>query len=117
MVFRARTQPILRSRRRRSLHPRLEALEIRLAPATQLAVTSEPATVAAGQAFEVQVTAEDASGAVDTTFENDVSLSPVSNLGGPPTVAATDGVATFSGLTLTTAAPTTSRRLAAHSSP
>ncbi len=76
MLFRARRQPDSWLRRRRSLHPRLEALEIRLNPsATQLvAVSPPPANVKVGQPFGVTLAAEDASGNIDSTFSGNVTL-------------------------------------------
>jgi hypothetical protein len=105
MFLRARTRTGPGPRRRRSLHPRLESLEIRLTlSATQLVVTSPPpASVVAGQTFGLSVSAEDASGNVDPTFNSDVTVSGVSTSNGTSTVAAVNGVASFSGLTLDTA--------------
>ena len=63
-------------------------------------VTSPPPTsVVAGQPFGLSVSAEDASGNVDPTFNSDVTVSGVSTPRGPP-VAAVNGVASYSGLTL-----------------
>lgn len=74
--------------------------------ATQLVVTTQPPpSAAAGDAFSVTVKAEDGAGHVDTTFNGTVTLALASNpagstLGGTVSVAAKDGVALFSGLTL-----------------
>jgi len=74
--------------------------------ATQLAVAAQPpASVVAGDAFELQVSVEDSIGNLDTTFHGSVTLTLANNpgggsLGGTLTVTAVDGVATFSGLTL-----------------
>jgi hypothetical protein len=77
-----------------------------VSPATRLVVTTQPASsVAAGAGFGLVVSAEDGSGRVDPTFTGSVTLALASNpggatLGGTLTVAAVNGVATFSGLTL-----------------
>jgi hypothetical protein len=86
------------------------AIAVTAAPAAQLVVTtSPPAVIDAGNAFGLVVTAEDNFGNIDSTFAGDVSLdlaqNPGSaNLGGASTVAASAGVATFSGLTIDAAA-------------
>ena len=64
-----------------------------------------PASVAAGSAFGLTVAVEDASGNVVTRYDASVAISLASNpggatLGGSPTATVTNGVATFSGLTL-----------------
>jgi virginiamycin B lyase len=77
-------------------------------PATHLVVTTEPpASVPAGAQFAVTVTDEFVSGPVDTSFQNTLTIALGANPGGASTVlggnvsiAATNGVATFSGLTL-----------------
>ena len=70
-------------------------------------VTAQPpATVPAGGGFSFTVSAEGASGSVDATFNGNVTVSAVNSesqsatLGGTLTVGASNGVATFSGLTL-----------------
>src|SRR5262249_34231254 len=76
------------------------------AAATQLVVTTQPpASVTAGSDFGLAAAAEDAQGNVVTTFAGSVTLALASNpggstLGGTLTLTATQGVATFSGLTL-----------------
>ena len=62
-------------------------------------------SVTAGTSFGLSVTAKDSSGNVDTSFDNTVTVALLSNpggatLGGTLSVAAVDGVATFSALTL-----------------
>ena len=73
----------------------------------ELVVTAQPpATVPAGGGFSFTVSAEGASGSVDATFNGNVTVSAVNSesqsatLGGTLTVGASNGVATFSGLTL-----------------
>jgi hypothetical protein len=79
---------------------------VNAAPATHLAVTTQPpASVAAGGGFGLVVSAEDGFGNVDPTYKGNVTLSVASNPGGSTLagtlgVAASHGVATFSGLTL-----------------
>ena len=68
-----------------------------------------PASVTAGTSFGLTVEAEDSSGNLDSSFNGTVTVALANNpggatLGGTLTVTASDGVATFSGLTLTTAA-------------
>ena len=75
------------------------------AAASQLAVTNQPPVVTQGAPFEVDVSAEDPFGNVETSFAGNVTLSLAKNpgdatLGGTLTVAAIDGVASFSDLTL-----------------
>jgi hypothetical protein len=73
----------------------------------QLVVTTAPpSTVTAGSPFGLAITIEDGQGNVDTSFNGSVTVSTLSGngggaLGGTPTVSAVNGVATFSGLTLT----------------
>jgi streptogramin lyase len=75
-----------------------------------LAVTQQPpATVTAGSPFGLTVWAEDGSGNLVSSFNGTVTIALASNpggtaLGGPLTVTASGGVATFSGLTLNKAA-------------
>ncbi len=68
-----------------------------------------PATLIAGTPFGLAVEAEDSSGNLDSSFNGTVTVALASNpgnatLGGTLTATASNGVATFSGLTLTTAA-------------
>ena len=58
----------------------------------------------AGQSFTVVVTAEDQFNNVDTTFDGNVTLSLPGSPGFPVIVPAKDGIATFAGLTVGTAA-------------
>jgi hypothetical protein len=79
-----------------------------LGPASQLILTTAPpATVMAGTGFGLAVTAEDSFGHAVPTFTGTVTVSvgagPSGALGGTKTVQAVNGVATFSGLTLSTA--------------
>ncbi len=75
------------------------------APA-QLAITAQPATsVTAGQTFGVTVAVEDAFGNAEPSYDGDITLSLAgdaagTNLGGDLTIAADDGIARFSGLSL-----------------
>jgi FKBP-type peptidyl-prolyl cis-trans isomerase 2 len=76
------------------------------AVADQLVVTTQPpASVAAGTPFTLVVTDENADGSVNTAFNDTVTVSDNGwgDLTGTATVSALDGVATFSGLTLTRA--------------
>ena len=74
-----------------------------------LVVTQQPpASVTAGSSFGLTVTAEDGSGNVLTSFNGTVTVALGNNpgggtLGGTLTTTAVNGVATFSGLTLTMA--------------
>jgi hypothetical protein len=74
--------------------------------ATQLVVTTQPpATTITGVGFGLVVTAEDALGNLATSFNGNVTIAIATNPGGatlqgPLTVAAVNGVATFSGLSL-----------------
>jgi hypothetical protein len=76
-------------------------------PAVQLVVTTEPAgTLTAGSGFSVVVAAEDVYKNINTTFAGNVSLTLTSipggaMLGGTTMMAASGGVATFTGLTVT----------------
>ena len=78
--------------------------------ASQIVVTQQPpASVTAGAGFGVYAVIEDMYGNVITSANNTVSVSLASNpggstLGGPLSVAASNGVAVFSGLTLQKAA-------------
>lgn len=76
--------------------------------ATQLVFARQPGEVVAGQAISPSVTVdiEDAQGDIVTSDDSSVTISIASGpgtLGGTYTVAAVDGVATFSNLTLRTA--------------
>ena len=76
--------------------------------ATQLVVTTPPASVTANAPFGLTVTAEDGSGNIATTYTGPVTLALSGGtsgavLGGTVTVTAVNGVATFSGLTINTA--------------
>ena len=85
-------------------------LSITAATASQLVVTTAPpGSVTAGKGFGLVVNAEDPFGNIDTNFASSVTLSLATNpngatLGGTLAVNASDGVATFSGLTLNKAA-------------
>ncbi len=74
--------------------------------ATQLVVSAQPpASLTAGESFAVTVDAVDASGNIDPTFEGKLSLGLGANpaggvLGGTLTATAANGVATFTGLTI-----------------
>jgi streptogramin lyase len=86
------------------------AIGVATLTANQLVVTAQPpASVTAGSGFGLTVTAENSSGNPITSFDGTVTVALASNpggatLGGTLTATASDGVATFSGLTLTTAA-------------
>ncbi len=74
---------------------------------TDLVVTQQPPTsITAGSGFALTVQAEDGSGNLITSFNGTVTVALASNpgngtLGGTLTATATNGVATFSGLTIT----------------
>jgi hypothetical protein len=71
--------------------------------ATQLVITSQPpSTALAGNAFGLTVEAEDGFGAVDASFDGTVTLTDPSGgeLSGTDTMSMTNGVATFTNLTL-----------------
>jgi streptogramin lyase len=76
---------------------------------SQLVVTTQPpAGVTAGSSFGLTLTAEDSSGNPITSFDGTVTVALGNNpggatLGGTLSATASNGVATFSGLTLTTA--------------
>ncbi len=83
------------------------AFTITARPATELAVTVQPSTAAAGApiAPAVRVTARDAFGNTATTFTADVTVAIGTNpgagtLSGTATVAAVNGVATFATLSI-----------------
>ena len=77
--------------------------------ATKLVVTTEPAsTTTAGSPFSVTIAAEDDSGTVDATYAGIVSLAistgpAAGTLSGTTMLALVDGMATFSGLGLSSA--------------
>jgi streptogramin lyase len=83
------------------------AITVTPAAATQAVITEEPpASVTAGSALGLQASIEDAYGNVVTTATNTVSVALVNDptgatLGGTLSVTANNGVAAFSGLTLT----------------
>ena len=77
--------------------------------ATQLVVTTEPpqppGSVAVGTTFTMVVSAKDGLGNIDTTYDGSITLTLSSNpggatLGGTVEIGATNGIATFSDLTL-----------------
>jgi len=76
----------------------------------QLVVTQQPpASLSAGTPFGLTVEAEDSSGNLESSFNGTVTVALANNpggatLGGTLSVTASQGVATFSALTLTTAA-------------
>jgi len=78
---------------------------------THFVVTKQPpSTVTAGTPFGLTVEAEDSAGNLDSSFNGTVTVALENNpggatLGGTLTVTASGGIATFSGLTLTQAAP------------
>ncbi len=86
------------------------SLTVLAGTATHLVFSSQPsANVQAGGGFAVTVKAEDPFGNFDPTFNGTVSLALRNNPGnallhGPTGVAASNGVAVFTGLTLDTAA-------------
>ncbi len=76
---------------------------------SQLVVTQPPISITAGNSFSLTVTAEDSLGNPITSFDGTVTVGLENNpvgatLGGPLTATASNGVATFSGLSLTKAA-------------
>ena len=87
----------------------LQALGLKPFVADPLVVTTQPpANVTAGTPFGMVVTAENANGTVNTSFNGSVSLNVYGGLyggtlGGITSVNAVNGVATFSGLTITEA--------------
>ena len=87
-----------------------DAIGVATLATTQLVVTQQPpSTVTAGSPFGLTVDAEDDSGNLLSSFDGAVTVAMASNpggatLGGTLTVTASDGVATFSGLTLNKAA-------------
>ena len=79
-------------------------LTVSAGPATQWVITTQPPdSVTAGSAFGLVVMAEDAFGNVDPIYSGSVSLASSPGdppLGGTSSATASDGVATFSDLTL-----------------
>ena len=74
-------------------------------PATQLAVQTQPTSVAAGATFTLVIAAKDMFGNVAQGFNGTVSVAIASGsltLGGTQSVTASNGIATFNNLTLTT---------------
>jgi hypothetical protein len=94
------------------------SINVSSAVATRLVITVQPpASATAGSGFGLVVTAEDPFGNVDTSFQGVVTatLSPSLDagvLGGTTSVSAVNGVAQFSGLTLTRAIAGDSLQLA-----
>lgn len=81
------------------------AFDVRPGAAASVAITSTPTSVTSGAAFGVTATARDANGNVATGFTGNVTLSIATNpsagtLSGTTTVAAANGVATFTGLSI-----------------
>ena len=80
------------------------AISVTPGAATQLLITSQPpATTTAGSLFSFTVTAEDAQGNIDTNFSGSETVALAGSpgggtLGGTLTVAASGGIAAFSGL-------------------
>jgi hypothetical protein len=87
-----------------------EPFDVIPVPATTFVVTTEPSdSLLAGAPFGLIVQAEDDSGDFASTFDGTVTVALATGpagatLGGTLTVTASNGVASFSGLTLTTAA-------------
>jgi uncharacterized delta-60 repeat protein len=86
------------------------AMTVSPSTASQVVITQQPpSSVTAGSGFGLQAAIEDAYGNVVTTAGNTLTVALASNpgattLGGTLTATASNGVATFSGLTLTKAA-------------
>jgi streptogramin lyase len=86
------------------------AIGVAYLTSSSLVVTQQPPSfVTAGSAFGLTVEAENSSGNPITSFDGTVTVALASNpggatLGGTVTATASNGVATFSGLTITTAA-------------
>jgi len=86
------------------------AVTVTPAAPSQVAITQQPpASVTAGNGFGLQAAIEDSYGNVETSASNTVNVALANNptgatLGGTLSVTASQGVVTFSGLTLTTAA-------------
>jgi hypothetical protein len=92
-----------------SLTATLSGINVNPGPAAELAVTSEPPlSMAAGTSFGLTVSVEDAFGNRATTFTGDVTVAIAASpgggvLAGTTTITASQGIATFSGLSLDTA--------------
>ncbi len=90
------------------------------APPAQLVITAQPsATIAAGSGFGLSAAVEDTFGNIVTGFSGDVTVSMAADpagagLAGHTTVVATNGIATFSGLSIDMAAGRDSLRVAAN---
>ena len=90
--------------------PGTNAIGVATLATSQLVVTQQPpASVTAGSAFGLTVDAENSSGNLLSSFDGTVTVALASNpggatLGGTLTATASNGVATFSNLSLTTAA-------------
>ena len=90
--------------------PGTNAIGVATLTTSALVVTAQPpASVTAGSGFGLTVTAENSSGSPITSFNGTVTVALANNpggatLGGTLSVTASDGVATFSGLSLNKAA-------------
>ncbi len=91
--------------------PGTNAIGVAALTTSQLTVTTQrPASVTAGSGFGLTVEAENSSGNLLSTFNGTVTVALATNpsgvtLGGTLTATASNGVATFSGLSLNKAAP------------
>ena len=86
------------------------AITVTSGPATRLVVISQPPSlVVPGSRFGLVVAAEDPFGNIDSNFGGQVSLAPTSSAGatlaGNASITASKGVASFSGLMMSTATP------------
>jgi hypothetical protein len=77
-----------------------KAVVVAVGPATHLAVKTAPANATLGGKFGLTVSALDDAGHVDLNYSSAISITTAAALGGVTQVAAVDGVATFSGLSL-----------------
>ncbi len=97
-------RPNQRRRNRRSLRPLLENLEFRLVLSHSAIATEPPPSVVQGDSFGIVAAAEDSSGNLDTGYTGNATLSLVSGPAGvsfnPVAVSVTNGLAVFSGLSL-----------------
>src|SRR5262249_48477221 len=87
-------------------------------PATRLAVLTEPPSLLTpGSSFGLSVAAEDRFGNIDKSFGGQVSLAPAvgsgAGLSGGTTVTASQGIASFTGLSLSLASGSTSLQVSA----
>jgi hypothetical protein len=85
------------------------SFDVAAAAASVLQVTAQPPSITAGAGFTMVVTALDSFGNVATAFNGNVTLAFANNagsghLGGTLIVAAAGGIATFTGITIDTAA-------------